>query len=134
MARKVAYAARVGLDVTHETDPAEVDEALECHIGSADLVEAVWLRQATATADAVAQLEAPGGDGTGFLVSPWLLLTNNHVVSTPDDAAQTRVHFRYENAAGRITRHNPSGADSIEDYLADPDIAGPLGAAVDRLP
>jgi hypothetical protein len=30
--------------------------------------------------------------------------------------------------------HNPSGAHSIEDYLADPDVAGPIGAAVDRLP
>jgi PGAP1-like protein len=28
--------------------------------------------------------------------------------------------------------HNPSGAHSIEDYLADPDVAGPLGAAVQR--
>jgi hypothetical protein len=30
--------------------------------------------------------------------------------------------------------HNPSGAHSIEDYLADPDVAGSIGAAVDRLP
>jgi hypothetical protein len=30
--------------------------------------------------------------------------------------------------------HNPSDAHSIEDYLADPDVAGPIGSAVDRLP
>jgi PGAP1-like protein len=29
--------------------------------------------------------------------------------------------------------HNPSGAHSIEDYLADPDVAGPIGAAIDRV-
>lgn len=39
---------------------------------------------------------------------------------------------RFQN--GRLSirdeiTHNPSGAHSIEDYLADPDVAGPIGAA-----
>jgi hypothetical protein len=72
LARKVAHAQRLALDLTLETDPREIDNALERHIGSVDLLDAVWLRQ-------------------------------------------------------------PSGAHSIEDYLADPDVAGPIGAAVDRV-
>jgi endonuclease G len=102
--RKVAHARRRGLDVTPESDPAEVDRALERVIRGDDLLEAVWLRKALAAAGAVAQVSAPAGDGTGFLVSSWLLLTNNHVVATPEQAAETRVRFRYEtNLAGRIT-------------------------------
>jgi endonuclease G, mitochondrial len=124
LARKVAYAQRVGLDLTLETDPREIDDALERHIGSVDLLDAVWLRQGTATADAVAQLEAPAGDGTGFLVSPWLLLTNHHVVPTPDDAAGTKVHFRYErNAAGRITRTRDHRMDPDRFFITSPESA-----------
>jgi endonuclease G, mitochondrial len=121
LARKVAYAQRVGLDLTLETDPRQIDAALESHIGSVDLLDAVWLRQAAAAADAVAQLEAPAGNGTGFLVTPWLLLTNHHVVPTPDDAAATEVHFRYEkNAAGRITRTRDHRMEPDRFFITSP--------------
>jgi endonuclease G, mitochondrial len=124
LARKVAHAQRLGLDLTLETDPREIDDALERHIGSVDLLNAVWLRQATAAADAVAQLEAPAGNGTGFLVSPWLLLTNHHVVPTADDAAGTEVHFRYEkNAAGRITRTRDHRMDPGRFFITSPQSA-----------
>jgi hypothetical protein len=42
---------------------------------------------------------------------------------------------RFADGAAKIRdeiTHNPSGAHSIEDYLADPDVAGPLGTAVER--
>jgi endonuclease G len=124
LARKVAHAQRLGLDLTLETDPREIDDALERHIGSVDLLDAVWLRQATAAADAVAQLEAPAGNGTGFLVSPWLLLTNHHVVPTADDTAGTEVHFRYEkNAAGRITRTRGHRMDPGRFFITSPQSA-----------
>jgi hypothetical protein len=124
LARKVAHAQRLGLDLTLETDPREIDDALERHIGSVDLLDAVWLRQATDAADAVAQLEAPAGNGTGFLVSPWLLLTNHHVVPTADDAAGTQVHFRYEkNAAGRITRTRDHRMDPGRFFITSPQSA-----------
>jgi endonuclease G, mitochondrial len=121
LARKVAYGQRQGLDLTLKTDPREIDDALERHIGSVDLLDAVWLRQAADAADAVAQLEAPAGNGTGFLISPWLLLTNHHVVPTPDDATETKVHFRYEkNAAGKITRTRDHRMDPGRFFITSP--------------
>lgn len=114
LARKVAHAQRLGSDVTLASDPAIVDKELEeRHVGSVDLLPALWLRRAIATADAVARLDAPRGKGTGFLVSPWLLLTNHHVVESPDQAASTSVRFRYEeDRRGRISR--------VRNYLMDP--------------
>jgi hypothetical protein len=47
------------------------------------------------------------------------------------------LHPHFADGQARIrdeVTHNPSGAHSIEDYLADPDVAGPIGAAVDRVP
>lgn len=124
LARKVAYGQRQGLDLTLEIDPGEIDDALERHIGSVDLLDAVWLRQAVAAANAVAQLEAPAGNGTGFLVTPWLLLTNHHVVPTPEDAAGTQVHFRYEkNPAGRITKTRDHRMDPDRFFITSPESA-----------
>jgi hypothetical protein len=47
------------------------------------------------------------------------------------------LHPHFADGRAKIrdeVTHNPSGAHSIEDYLADPDVAGPIGAAVDRVP
>ena len=67
LARNVAHARRLGIDLAADPDPDEVDDALERHIGSVDLLDA-------------------------------------DVVPSPDDAAGTRIQFRYEkNAVGRIT-------------------------------
>ncbi len=40
------------------------------------------------------------GYGTGFMVSPRLLLTNNHVLSSVAEAATSRVEFNYQYGAG----------------------------------
>ncbi len=36
------------------------------------------------------------GYGTGFMVSPSLMLTNNHVLPDPGSASNSRIQFRYE--------------------------------------
>lgn len=129
LARKVAHARRLGLDVTSDMEPGKVDEALERQIGSADLLPGAWLRGGLQAADAVAQLRAPAVDGTGFLVSPWLLLTNHHVLSTPDEAANTQARFRYEeDAAGRISRAREHRMDPDRFFITSP-VAQGGGAA-----
>jgi endonuclease G len=125
LTRKVAHARRIGLDVTLDTDPAEIDAALERHIGSVDLLPGLWLRRALAAADAVAQLPGPNGDGSGFLVSPWLLLTNHHVTPSPEEAADTQVRFRYEeDAAGRMTRTRSHRMDPSRFFVTSPAARG----------
>jgi endonuclease G len=44
------------------------------------------------------------GYGTGFLVSPSLLMTNNHVLPTPAAASRSLAEFNYEDDAALIPR------------------------------
>ncbi len=44
----------------------------------------------------VAAGEPPASVGTGVLIGPGLLLTNNHVVPDPEEAAEMAVEFGYE--------------------------------------
>jgi endonuclease G len=79
----------------HLAAPA-VDVTLQRVTGSRDFLPCSWLLEGAKAADAVAQLrKGRGAVGTGFLVSPWLLLTNHHVLPQPQDASTTVAVFRY---------------------------------------
>jgi endonuclease G len=112
--RKAAYAQRAGVDLTADSAPEALDDALERILASPDLLPGIWLRRGTEVADAVTFIETSRGNATGFLVSPWLLLTNEHVLPTADDAADAVLNFRYQRAAdGRISQ--------VRRYHLDPD-------------
>jgi V8-like Glu-specific endopeptidase len=93
--RKIAHLRQRGVRVPDDATVAEVDAKLERVIGEDDLVLTTWLGQGTRAGDAVALIRQPA-PATGFLVSDWLLLTNHHVLDTPDVAAGCDVLFRYE--------------------------------------
>lgn len=67
-----------------------------------DLLSIRFLKQALRVAKAVARIHIlsaegiPQGYGTGFLVSPRLLLTNNHVLDNADNAVSSLAEFNYE--------------------------------------
>lgn len=44
----------------------------------------------------VSQFDIELGSGTGFLIAPGLLITNNHVLPVPEDATNSHVLFNYE--------------------------------------
>ena len=95
--RKRAYARRRGLDITRLRTTEDLDQALEKVVGTPDFLPGRWIRRARAAADTVARIKRADGDfGTGFLVSPWLLMTNHHVLETADMAADAVATFRYE--------------------------------------
>jgi endonuclease G len=95
--RKRAYARRRGLDITKLRTADQLDRALEKVVGDPDFLPGRWIRRARAAAEAVARIKRADGEcGTGFLVSPWLMMTNHHVLETEATAAGARVTFRYE--------------------------------------
>ena len=82
--------------------------ALERVIGKSDLIGVVYLELALAVSRSVGRVHirtATGqtvGFGTGFMVSPRLLLTNNHVLSSAREASNSRVEFNFqEDLAGQ---------------------------------
>lgn len=67
-----------------------------------DLLSVRFLKQALRAAKAVVRIHIlsaegiPQGFGSGFLISPHLLLTNNHVLGDADTAAYSQAEFNYE--------------------------------------
>jgi endonuclease G, mitochondrial len=70
-------------------------------IGESDLVSINFLARGLRAADAVCRLRMPGDGGgwlaTGFLVGPNLMMTNNHVISSPAEASQAEAEFGYQH-------------------------------------
>ena len=107
LARKVAYARRQGEPVAGDASPEVVDETLERIFKNADFLPGWWLTTGAKRADAVAKLTTALEMGTGFLVSPWLLMTNHHVLDSVETAADTIAWFRYvedEDGASQPTK------------------------------
>ena len=94
--RKRAYARRRGIDTTKLKTVKQLDQALEKVIGDRDFLPSRWLRRAANAAEAVARVRTPADFGTGFLVTPWLLMTNHHVLDSVSVAEVSTVTFRYE--------------------------------------
>ncbi|QDT35968.1 endonuclease [Stratiformator vulcanicus] len=84
---------------------------LERILGSNDLMPIAFLALGLHRARSVGRIHIKDsrgnrlGHGTGFLVSPQLILTNNHVLETEQDAAGSEIEFDYElDLAGKTKR------------------------------
>lgn len=78
---------------------------LERILGGNDLLPASFIFIAAAKLRTVGRISVGGGAGlgTGFLVSPRLVMTNNHVLSNADIAAESYIQFDYlEDSDGQI--------------------------------
>ena len=103
---------RVGLIESKQSDP----NGLERIIGKSDLLSINFLDRGRRVADAVCRIKLPMdggvGYGTGFLVGPRLLVTNNHVLASAAEAAQAGAQFGYESDLDGVIR------DPVEFNLA----------------
>lgn len=77
-------------------DPGRVVEAI---INTCDYVSVRYLDAGVAAVRAIGRVNISRGRGygTGFLVSPGLLLTNHHVLTSAEVAANSAVEFNYQN-------------------------------------
>ena len=78
---------------------ARFDERI---LGSNDILHIDFLARGMMAARSVARLVYAGGliHGTGFLVAPDALMTNNHVIPDPTNAHKTVAEFEMFDAAG----------------------------------
>ncbi|HEU4560472.1 MAG TPA: serine protease [Longimicrobium sp.] len=91
--------------------------------GTDDILPISFLERARRAADAVGHLTQVNGTsmGTCLMVSPRLLMTNNHVIKTPEIAKRRRVHFNFEkDAAGTALPVSSFKLDPETFWLTDP--------------
>jgi len=82
--------------------------------GDPNFKEIWWLERAVEASRSVARVKLFSGSATGFLISPDVLVTNNHVFETDDDARGAQIQFNYRLDAD----DNPAERD---DWECDPD-------------
>ncbi len=102
--RRLAGSTMESDTVTQSVDsaahPGQKVNLLERVIEESDFLEARFLHIGSAVARTVGRVPIRErgrtvGYGTGFLVSPRLLMTNNHVLESEEEAAQCAVEFDY---------------------------------------
>jgi endonuclease G len=101
LARKVqVFQARTGLSLEEADRKATQPEAGAERIWgkTVDFVDVAFFERGRRAAKAVARIITTDGAalGTGFLISPRLLMTNNHVIGSEKEAAGLLAEFDYE--------------------------------------
>jgi endonuclease G len=77
--------------------PAEIEQIYERILGGNDLMPVAYLQRGAIAARAVGRIDLGRGSfGTGFLIAPRVLITNNHVLPDTGTAARAHLHFHYE--------------------------------------
>ncbi|MDQ2987551.1 MAG: serine protease, partial [Pseudomonadota bacterium] len=99
---------------------------LERVIGKKDFLDANFMEIGLAVARFVGRINIRSdsgrsiGYGTGFMVSPRLLLTNNHVLGSADEARASEVEFDYQNdRQGRLLPLVGFGLDPDAFFMTD---------------
>jgi endonuclease G, mitochondrial len=115
------------------------EEQLEKIIGTADFLSVRYLDDGVSAARAVGRVnirsaDGTGGYGTGFLVSPRLLLTNHHVLPDTDTAQRSFVEFNYQDGpSGLPAPATPLRFAPATFFFADVDLDFAM-VAVDAAP
>ncbi len=113
-----AYDIDVGPEVgVGEEGRVELSELalVERIIEANNLLPVHFLTEGAALQGAVGKVvvSPPGWSGTGFMVSPSLFMTNNHVIRNETDAGNARVKLNYQ------FDHNGNDLQ-VDEYRADP--------------
>ena len=101
--------------------PVDDDLAFERILGESNLFPINYLSRGARKARAIAKIQMfyrggiPAGSGTGFLVAPGLLLTNNHVLETRRVARASKAIFDFQ--LDDDYNHTPSQTFDITDDI-----------------
>jgi V8-like Glu-specific endopeptidase len=106
--------------------PAQAVAALERIMGKSDLMSVRYLELGLRVARTVGRIQVRGQDGshrgygTGFRVSPRLILTNNHVLGDAATAGASRIEFDFqEGLDGKLRTSIVAELDSSTFFTTD---------------
>lgn len=109
---------------------------LERLMGLNDLIDVGFLEAGYLAARSVGRVFVRGHGahyGTGFLVSPSLLLTNNHVLASRQEAERGVIEFNYQaGIGGRTLLPAAFALEPGRFFVTDPDLDFTLVAVADR--
>lgn len=101
----------------------------EAAVGSKNVIDAGLLELLAKYRRAVCKISCSGVDfrglsldwsGTGFLVGPNLLVTNNHVINSVAVAATATVDFEYERSPGDLLSQKSTSRNARQTLTLDP--------------
>lgn len=83
---------------TMSADPEVLQKGVEFEkiLGVNNLKQIAWIDRGLKVSRSVGRVLTPNGVGTGFLVSPTVIMTNNHVIPTQAIAAGSVIEFNYQ--------------------------------------
>lgn len=117
------------------------DLAIERLVYGGDPMNVNFLERGMIAADAVTRIEVFDdesqlvGHGTGFMISPQLLLTNRYVLATPESAARSWADFRHEyDALGRPVEPTTFALDPATFFFTDVELDITVVAVSPRTP
>lgn len=95
--RKGQFSITPPKPMTAPPSKADEDKGLEKIMGpKSTLLPISFLEQGLSHARAVVRIVTPGGLGSGFMIDNNLVVTNNHVIPSPEVARQTTVQFNFQ--------------------------------------
>jgi len=93
-------------------EPGEEDKS-ERIIDTPDFLPVHYLVEGALRQNAVCRIAYPTSKGTGFLVAPSIVMTNNHVITNSTDAQNAVLQFNYQD--------NYDGtAQIVDEWILDP--------------
>jgi len=111
---------------------------LERLMGRNDLVDVGFLEAGHRASTSVGRITVSGHDthyGTGFMISPRLLLTNNHVLRAAEEAARGHIEFNFQAGIdGRALAPVAFALDPSTFFTTDRDLDFTVVAAETRNP
>jgi V8-like Glu-specific endopeptidase len=69
---------------------------LEMILGVNNLKQIAWIERGLQVAKSVCRILTPAGMGTGFMIAPGLMMTNNHVIPDLSVAGESIIEFNYQ--------------------------------------
>lgn len=110
--------------------PFEKQPLLERMIGENNFLPVGYLASGVGAARAVARVAIKyvalpyAGLGTGFMISPRLFMTNNHVIGSVEEATKYEIQFNYQfsDDGSQLLPHETYQLDPASVFITDPDL------------
>jgi endonuclease I/V8-like Glu-specific endopeptidase len=138
-----SVAGAIGTEVVFDGSQSSADEfaqiVQERQIGQNDLMSVSYLEFALQVSRSICRIIIRGsngrvaGYGTGFLVSPHLIMTNNHVLTSLESANKSLAEFNFEkNKTGQIKQSLTYELDPISLFITNRDLDYTLVAVKEK--